>query len=94
VLRLFGDLGQRLEGRETEANPKGRLQELAQPVHGNQAVRYELIGASGADHAKEYEVAVFLLDRRLGTGRGTSKKLAEEAAARAALAVLAVPGPA
>jgi len=94
VLRIFGDLPRRLEGREGAANPKGRLQEFAQPVHGNHAVRYELVATAGADHAKEYEVAVFLLDRRLGSGRGPSKKLAEEAAARAALAELAVPPPA
>jgi ribonuclease-3 len=92
VLGIFGDLAARLAGREGAANPKGRLQELAQPVHGNQAVRYELVGTRGADHAKEYEVAVYLLDRRLGTGRGSSKKLAEEEAARAALAALAAPG--
>ena len=42
----------------------------------------------GADHAREYEVAVFLLSHRLGSGRGTSKKLAEEAAALAALEAL------
>ena len=42
----------------------------------------------GADHEREYEVAVFLLDRRLGSGRGPSKKPAEEEAARAALAAL------
>jgi ribonuclease-3 len=88
VRRIFGDLTTRLAPMEETDNPKGRLQELVQPVHGNQALRYEVIHMEGEDHARAYEVAVFLLDRRLGIGRGTSKKLAEEAAAREALTVL------
>lgn len=86
VLRLYGDLPERLAQAAGDDNPKGRLQELVQARHGNDALRYELIVATGEDHAREYEVAVLLHDRRLATGRGTSKKLAEEAAARAALA--------
>ena len=87
VLALYGPLPERL-ARETADNPKGRLQELVQPRHGNDALRYEVTRTEGADHARAYEVRVFLLDRPLGTGRGTSKKLAEEAAAHAALAAL------
>jgi ribonuclease-3 len=85
VLKLYGDLPERLSGVEEEENPKGRLQELIQPVHGNQALRYEVLRTEGEDHAREYEVAVYLLDRKLGMGRGSSKKHAEEAAAREAL---------
>ncbi len=85
VLGLYGNLSSRLEAVGDADNPKGRLQELVQPTHGNDALRYEVTATAGADHARAYEVAVFLLDRKLGTGRGTSKKLAEEAAARVAL---------
>lgn len=85
VLTLYGALPDRLASVESVENPKGRLQELVQPVHGNQALRYEVLTVNGEDHAREYEVAVLLLERPIGTGRGTSKKLAEEAAARAAL---------
>jgi ribonuclease III len=85
VLRIYGDLGARLAALEGHANPKGRLQEIVQPLHGNQAIRYEVLATEGADHSREYEVAVLLLERRIGQGRGTSKKLAEEDAARAAL---------
>jgi ribonuclease-3 len=88
VRRIFGNLPARLAPMEEGDNPKGRLQELIQPTHGNQALRYDVIRTEGEDHAREYEVAVFLVDRRLGVGRGTSKKLAEEAAAREALATL------
>jgi len=88
VLGLYGPLQDRLATMEDVGNPKGRLQELVQPVHGNSALRYEVVGIVGEDHAREYEVAVYLKDRALGTGRGPSKKTAEEAAARAALLVV------
>jgi ribonuclease-3 len=88
VLNIYGELPARLAIVEGVENPKGRLQELVQPVHGNNALRYEIVHIIGEDHAREYEVAVFLQDRSLGQGRGSSKKSAEEAAARAALAIL------
>ena len=87
VLALYGPLPERL-ALATADNPKGRLQELVQPKHGNNALRYEVTRTEGADHARAYEVSVFLLTRHLGTGRGTSKKLAEEAAAAEALKTL------
>lgn len=88
VLRAFGDLGARLEATEEEDNPKGRLQEIVQPVHGNFALRYEMVRADGEQHAREYEVVVYLNGQPVGTGRGSSKKIAESEAARAALAVV------
>jgi ribonuclease-3 len=88
VLGIYGDIPKRLSSLEGHANPKGRLQEIVQPAHGNQAIRYEVLATGGADHRRSYEVAVHLLERRLGTGRGPSKKIAEEEAARAALAAL------
>jgi ribonuclease III len=88
VLALYGDLTARLAVVEDVENPKGRLQELVQPQHGNNAVRYEVISIRGEDHAREYEVAVFIRDQAYGKGKGTSKKLAEESAAREALSRL------
>lgn len=86
VHRIYGDLRARLAQAGRDENPKGRLQELVQARHGNDALRYELVAATGEDHARDYEVAVLLHGRRLASGRGSSKKLAEEAAARGALA--------
>ena len=88
VLGLYGHLPDRLASTEDAENPKGRLQELVQPVHGNHALRYEVISVEGQDHARAYEIAVFLNDRDIGRGRGSSKKQAEESAARAALETL------
>lgn len=88
VRELYGPLPARLAGTEVTDNPKGQLQEFVQPRHGNAALRYEVTQVEGRDHAREYAVAAFLHDRPLGSGRGPSKKLAEEAAARAALEML------
>ena len=85
VRRLYGDLAQRLDAVIPTENPKGRLQERIQPLHGNGAVRYDTVHVAGEDHAREYESQVFLLDALIGSGRGSSKKAAEEAAAANAL---------
>jgi len=85
VLGWYGPLPLRLPALVEDENPKGRLQELVQAVHGNNALQYEVVRADGAPHEREYEVSVRLHDTILGTGRGTSKKMAEEEAAQAAL---------
>ncbi len=86
ILTLYGSIEKRLSTALPADNPKGRLQERVQPVHGNTALRYDTAHVSGEDHQREYESTVHLFDQPLGTGRGPSKKAAEEAAARAALA--------
>lgn len=88
VLQWYGPLAAQILDLETADNPKGRLQELVQPAHGNTALRYEVVSTSGPRHALAYEVTVHLHDQKLGTGHGSSKKIAEEAAARAALEAL------
>ncbi len=86
VLALYGPLSDRLTALVGAENPKGRLQELVQPKHGNDALHYEVVRVGGTAHAREFEVEVRLHGATLGLGRGSSKKLAEEAAARAVLA--------
>lgn len=90
VLSWYGPLASRLALSEDAENPKGRLQELVQPEHGNAALRYEVTATTGPRHARVYQVAVFLHDRQLGAGSGPSKKVAEEVAAQAALTTLRV----
>jgi ribonuclease-3 len=67
-----------------ESEAKTRLQELTQRIY-RTAPEYELVGVSGPDHARAFETRVLLRGRQLGAGSGASKKLAEQAAARAAL---------
>jgi ribonuclease-3 len=86
LLRWYGPLPERLAALEGGDNPKGRLQELVQPKHGNDALRYEVTKIKGQPHERRFDVNLFFLDRLLGTGTGSSKKEAEESAAREALA--------
>jgi ribonuclease-3 len=88
MLAIFGDLNTRLEAVGDLHNPKGRLQELVQPTYGNGTLHYEVIRTEGGDHERHYFVEVYFRDRALGQGGGSSKKLAEEAAARTALETL------
>lgn len=82
---VYGALPERLAVFEQDENPKGRLQEKVQPVHGNNALRYEVVATTGEDHAREYEVVVYFKDKPIGRGRASAKKLAEEGAARSGL---------
>ena len=63
---------------------KTALQELIQQKK-NQVITYELVGQSGPDHDKHFSVQVLLNGKPIGTGAGTSKKRAEQDAARDAL---------
>lgn len=46
---------------------------------------YELIGESGPDHNKTFQMQVLLNGQPIGQGTGHSKKEAEQAAANAAI---------
>ena len=63
---------------------KTALQELVQQKK-DQVLRYALVGESGPDHNKRFAVAVSLNGREVGQGIGSSKKRAEQEAARAAM---------
>ena len=63
---------------------KTALQELVQQKK-NQNLCYRLVGESGPDHDKEFTAQVLLNDQIIGQGIGSSKKRAEQDAARAAL---------
>ena len=69
------------------ADYKTALQELVQQKK-NQVLSYALVGQSGPDHDKEFQVEVSLNDNVIGKGIGSSKKRAEQDAARAALEYL------
>lgn len=68
---------------------KSALQErLAQR---GDVVSYEVTAEEGPPHERTFEVAATVGDRPLGTGRGKSKKAAEQMAARTALEMLSEP---
>ena len=63
---------------------KTALQELVQQKK-NQVLAYNLVGESGPDHDKQFKVELTLNDEVVGVGVGTSKKRAEQAAAKEAI---------
>ena len=66
---------------------KTALQELVQQKK-NQVLTYVLTGESGPDHDKVFSVDVLLNDQPVGSGAGSSKKRAEQAAAQSAIEAL------
>ncbi len=70
---------------EEGTNPKGRLQEVLQERAGV-APAYVTVATEGPDHARHFTVAVTLHGEELGVGEGRSKREAQQAAARVALA--------
>ena len=66
---------------------KTRLQERVQQKKA-QVLSYALIGETGPDHDKRFTVSVSLNGKEVGQGTGSSKKRAEQEAARAAMECL------
>jgi len=69
------------------ADYKTKLQELVQQKK-NQVLSYVLVGQSGPDHDKKFDVEVSLNGTVVGSGSGSSKKRAEQDAARSAIVKL------
>jgi len=65
------------------ADPKTVLQESLQEK--GRVPTYRVLRVEGPDHRPQFEVAAFDGEQELGRGVGRSKRLAEEAAAKAAL---------
>ena len=68
---------------------KTALQEIIQK-NPDEHLSYVLVGESGPDHQKSFEVEVHLNSNVIGSGVGRSKKIAEQAAAKAALELMGI----
>ncbi len=71
------------------ADPKTALQQFVQQAEGD-FLEYVIVGESGPDHMKEFFVEARLNSNVIGRGKGRSKREAEQAAAREALALFNV----
>jgi ribonuclease-3 len=87
VAAQFADELKQLKDTSPRQNPKGELQELLQARSASNP-QYRVIRETGPDHHKHFEAAVEWQGREIGRGTGASKKLAEIAAAEAALEAL------
>lgn len=83
VMRLFRERLQQAVAGELDFDYKSRLQELAVKQRGI-LPKYRL-REEGPDHCKTFYATVYVAGRKMGTGRGNSKKEAEQSAAREAL---------
>ena len=63
------------------------LQEIVQK-NPEERVEYKLISQTGPDHNKLFSVGVFLNSNIIGSGKGRSKKQAEQMAAKEAIALM------
>jgi len=61
-------------------DPKSEFQEMAQE-HEGITPRYDVISEEGPDHNKKFLVGVFVGDTKWGEGAGSSKQIAQQAAA-------------
>ncbi len=74
-----------------ETNYKGRLQELVQEWKRITPV-YQTLSVEGPAHDRTFTVEVLVEDQQLGVGAGSSKRTAQQVAARRALTRLAAEG--
>lgn len=65
-------------------DPKSKLQEFAQETMGITPT-YKILAEYGPDHAKSFTVGVYLKGKLVGQGSGSSKQIAQQAAASSAL---------
>jgi ribonuclease-3 len=70
-------------------SPKSRLQEYTQRRTGDRP-SYRLVEATGPDHEKSFRIEVWVSGQRLGVGEGSSRRIAETAAAAEAMEALRV----
>ncbi len=72
----------------TLKSPKSRLQELTQRLSGTRP-EYQILEAVGPDHDRVFRIEVRVDGRGVGTGVGSSRRVAETNAAAEALVLLA-----
>lgn len=87
VLRFLERDVQAIRQEESDANPKGRLQEILQE-RAIPSPQYMTLEATGPDHAREFTEAVIVEGQQLGVGTGRSKRIAQQEAARQAIIAL------
>lgn len=84
VLRLFGNKATEVDRDEAKDNFKAQLQELTQS-RGQGIPQYNVSNVEGPPHEPVFSVTVSVEGKVFGTGSGTTKKAAEQNAARQAV---------
>lgn len=84
IVRLFGAHATEIDRDEAKQNFKAQLQEYTQ-ARGQGLPAYTVLSTDGPPHAPTFSIAVSVAGEALATGSGTSKKEAEQEAARSAM---------
>lgn len=87
AIRLLEECYPKIDFSNLIKDYKTTLQEITQASLGV-VPHYELVGTSGPDHKKEFEVALLLNEREISRAVGSSKKQAQQEAARLAIEAL------
>lgn len=77
-----------LENKKLFYDSKTILQEIVQRDFKEEEIQYVIIGEEGPDHAKRFVVEVRIGEKKAGTGKGSTKKAAEQEAAYRAIIAL------
>ncbi len=84
AIALLEECHPKIDLKTLSKDYKTALQELTQATHGV-TPSYEMLGSSGPDHKKEFEIAIILDEQTIATAKGKSKKDAQQKAAEIAL---------
>ncbi len=84
IIRLIYANRNTILNDSSQRNYKGELLELAQ-ARGEGMPLYEVIGEEGPDHDKIFNLEVYVANKKVGEGSGSSKKEAEQKAASMAI---------
>jgi ribonuclease-3 len=88
ILRLLDEFIQQAMTGAMVYDYKSRLLEMVQGTRGNSTLRFAIINEEGPVHERIFTAAVIVDDNQIAIGSGSSKKDAEQKAAREALSVL------
>ena len=86
-LNLLNDAYPKIDLASVFRDHKTTLQELTQATIG-ETPQYILVGSTGPDHLKEFEIMVRIADKEIASAYGKSKKEAQQEAAKLAIEVL------
>ena len=84
ILRLLDENYDTISLQDLFSDYKTALQEVTQAKFGSIPI-YKLEAAIGPDHEKEFELSLWINDKKYATAKGKSKKLAQQAAAKIVL---------
>ena len=87
ILKLLNENYEQINLDELFSDYKTALQEVTQASFGA-IPEYRLESAIGPDHEKEFELSLWINNKKYATAKGKSKKIAQQAAAKKVLSIL------